>query len=350
MAKDTRSRKYLLTINNPIDHNCSHEEIKKQLELFKGCKYWCMCDEVGEKGTAHTHVFIACNNTIRFSTVKERFPSARIDASKGTSQENRDYLLKEGKWEKDKKKETNLPDTFEEWGELPNERPGHRTDLADIMEMVKEGATNSEILESNSNILWNASKIDYIRQVFLLDKFKSVYRNMEVTYIYGETGVGKTRGIMEKHGYENVYMVSSYKKNPFDGYSGQDILLFDEYRSHFDTAEILRYLDGYPLMLPCRYNDKVACFTKVYITSNIPLEQQYNNLQKDEFESFKSFLRRITYVVEYMNTNFDVKLTTNEWLNGKLKTLVNDDRFDVKTLTDVEWRHIKNKKMKERLK
>lgn len=36
---------------------------------------------------------------------------------------------------------------------------------------------------------------------------------------------------------------------------------------------MLNYLDGYPLMLPSRYADKAACYTEVYLVSNIPLEE-----------------------------------------------------------------------------
>lgn len=40
---------------------------------------------------------------------------------------------------------------------------------------------------------------------------------MNVTYISGPTGVGKTRSVREGCGYANCYSVSDYK-HPFDGY------------------------------------------------------------------------------------------------------------------------------------
>lgn len=33
-------------------------------------------------------------------------------------------------------------------------------------------------------------------------------------------------------------------------------------------------LDGYPLELPCRYANKQACYTEVYLVSNLPLERR----------------------------------------------------------------------------
>ena len=66
---------------------------------------------------------------------------------------------------------------------------------------------------------------------------------------------------MELYGYENVYHVTNYD-HPFDDYRGQNVILFDEFRSSLPVADMLKYLDGYPLMLPCRYSNKVACYTK----------------------------------------------------------------------------------------
>ena len=56
---------------------------------------------------------------------------------------------------------------------------------------------------------------------------------------------------------------------------------------------MLKFLDGYPLMLPCRYSNKVACFTKVFLVSNIPLSDQYPNVQVTEPETYRAFCRRI---------------------------------------------------------
>ena len=85
----------------------------------------------------------------------------------------------------------------------------------------------------------------------------------------------------------------------FDSYSGQDVLVFEEFNSQIPIEEMLNYLDIYPLMLPARYSDKVACYTKVIITSNLPLEKQYVSEQLNKPKTYNAFLRRINYVMEY---------------------------------------------------
>ena len=295
MANDTQSRKWQLTINNPTEKGFTHERIRAELDSLKSVVYWCMADEIGENGTYHTHIYIQGKGAMRFSTIKKRFDSAHIEMAKGTALQNREYVSKSGKWEKDKKHETCVDGTFEEWGEMPVERQGARNDLADLHAMVKEGLSDYDILEQIPEAMLQLDKIQLTRQVIVQEKYKNLWRDLTCVYIYGDTGTGKTRSVMEKYGYENVFRVTDYF-HPFDNYRGQDVIIFEEFRSGFRIADMLNYLDGYPLELPCRYANKYACYTKVYIISNIPLSEQYRNQPQ---ESFNAFLRRINYVLHY---------------------------------------------------
>lgn len=58
-------------------------------------------------------------------------------------------------------------------------------------------------------------------------------------------------------------------------------------------------MDGYPINLPARYSQRVACYETVYIISNIDLTEQYPNIQAIEPETWRAFLRRIHHVIEY---------------------------------------------------
>lgn len=226
----------------------------------------------------------------------KRFYGAHIEPVHGTHQENRDYIRKEGKWSDDQKHETNLPETFEERGEMPPDRVAGKTDSEIIYEMVKDGASNFDILESFPSAMNRLDKIERARQTLLQEKQKNLFRQLEVSYIYGDTGVGKTRNVMEQYGYQNVYRVTNYQ-HPFDGYKGQDVIVFEEFRSSLPAKEMLNYLDGYPLELPCRYSDRQACYTKVFLITNIPIDKQYPNVQVEEPETYQAFLRRIHHVI-----------------------------------------------------
>lgn len=311
MTKDSQSRKWQLTINNPLNLGLSHDSIKEKLSTMKSVIYWCMADEIGENGTYHTHLYFQGKGGINFSTIKKRFEGAHMEMARGTALQNREYVTKTGKWENDKKHETCVPDTFEEWGEMPVERQGTRNDLADVYAMIKDGLTNAQIMEQVPEMMLQLNKLEVARQAIKDDLFADTWRDLQVTYVYGDTGTGKTRHIMEKYGYRNVYRVTDYQ-HPFDSYMGQDVILFEEFRSSLSLGDMLKYLDGYPVTLPCRYANKQACFTKVFLCTNIPLGSQYMNIQKDSIEDFHAFLRRIGKVLHYTNSQIiqsSIKLT-----------------------------------------
>lgn len=294
MAREKASRKWQITINNPLEHDFSHDTIKAILASFPSALYWCLCDEVGEKGTPHTHIYIVCKNAVMFSTLQQRFYGAHLEPANGSSAENRAYIRKEGKWQDDKKHETSLPDTFEEWGTIPAERSTAVCDSQAIYEMIKEGYSDYEIMEAYPSAMSRLDKISRARQTILEERYKNTFRQLEVTYIWGDTGSGKTRGVMEQYGYDNVHRVTNYE-HPFDSYKGQDVVIFEEFRSSLPIQDMLNYLDGYPLQLPCRYADKAARYTKVYIVTNIPLVQQYTSVQFNHPETWRALLRRITF-------------------------------------------------------
>lgn len=314
--KDQQGRKWQLTINNPDQCGMYPETLKQKIFTFSSLVYFCFAYEIGlETKTKHIHIYLVSDIPIRFSTLKKRFPFAHIERTVGTSAENRDYIRKEGKWENDPKKDTSIPDTFYEWGELPKERQGERSDLNLLYEYVKDGLSNYEILERCPMFMTRLTDIERVRTTVRQEHYKNTFRNMKVVYISGATGTGKTRTVMEQNGYEAVYRVTEYD-HPFDSYAGQDILVLDEYRSQLKISEMLNILDGYPLELRCRYANKIACFTTVYIISNVKLEEQYPNIQATDIETWKAFLRRIHTVINYLRDGSIHEYSIKDYLHG----------------------------------
>lgn len=294
IARSKSSRKYQITINNPKEKGYTHERIKDILKYdFTNLIYACFCDEIGlENGTYHTHIFIICRNGIMFSTIQKRFYGAHIEIARGLNIDNYNYIRKIGE-KYENKKESNLTETFEEIGELPKDRSCSENLNEQIYEMIENDCSVAEIINEYPSAIRQINNIEKAISMYKANKVKNIFRKLEVSYIYGATGVGKTRSVMEHFGYENVYRVTNYK-NPFDNYNGQDVILFDEFRSSLPISDMLVYLDGYPVNLPCRYSDKPALYTKVYIISNISLEKQYVEVQKYEPETYNAFLRRFT--------------------------------------------------------
>lgn len=297
--KNTQSRKWQITINNPDDKGLTEDGLIETLQGVKSVKYACLAREVGlETHTAHIHIFIYCSR-LRFSTLKRLFPGGHIEQVYGSVEENRAYIRKNGKWAESEKSDTSVPDSFREFGDIPDEPgPGFRTDITEIYEQIYNGATNAEVMARNPAAAEYIHKMDKIRQEILEAEYKETWRDLTVSYIFGPTATGKTRGVMDTEGYANVYRVSDYR-HPFDRYNQEPVLSLDEFRSSLPIGDMLEYLDGYPMALPARYANRQACYTTVYIISNIDLKEQYPNVQAEEPETWRAFLRRIHHVVEY---------------------------------------------------
>ena len=308
-ARMPQARKWLLTFNNPAEHGFTQDAIVERLEKFSSILYWCMCDEIGAEGTYHTHLYIAFKTPRNHSVIENSFPGAHRDVVRGASRQNRDYILKDGeKYNKQadgsydyvdnsgkRHKGTNYTGTFLEWGELPQEHQGKSKDVERIYSLVKDGATNNEIVEAVPSSMLSLEKVNQTRSMLRDSEYASKWRELEVTYIFGGTGTGKTRSVMDKYGYENCYRVTDYK-HPFDTYDGQEVIIFEEFRGNLRHGDMLNYLDGYPLLLPCRYFNRQACYTKVFILTNVPPESQYIGV---DLESRKAFYRRIHKVLVF---------------------------------------------------
>lgn len=196
-----------------------------------------------------------------------------------------------------------MPGTFEEGARLHRNGRRNTRRLFRLVQNIRDGLTTTEIIDDNPAMAFRVRDIDLLRQTLTAEKYAVENRPLQVSYLYGASGAGKTRSIYSTHDPRSIYRVTNYRAARgifFDGYHGQDVLVFEEFSSQIPIEDMLNYLDIYPLSLPARYNDKTACYTKVYITSNSPLENQYWVEQQARPETWRAFLRRIHTVVEYL--------------------------------------------------
>lgn len=328
-SKNIQRYAFQLTINNPADYGYDHKEIyRRLLENFSTFRYCAMADEIAPSGTPHTHIYICFNSRVRISKVKKHFHEAHIEPAYDTVASNLDYLQKKGKWENTEKAATSVEGSFEEHGNRPTQK-GRIPEMEELYQFIRDGYSNAEILALNNDYIMNIDKLDKVRRTLLEDKYKNTRRlDLQVTYITGKTGSGKTRYVLDKHGDSNVYRVSDYI-HPFDSYSTHPVLVFEEFRSQIKMSDMLNYCDIYPLALPARYVNKYACYGTVYIISNWKLEEQYKEIQQEHPETWNAFLRRIKNVMIFHDdgtvTTYD---TVNAYLNRWDDEKQNDNPFE----------------------
>lgn len=300
-AENYQSRSWIVTIENPNNKGYTDDIIKKKCDLFFPV-YYCYAREIGDKGTPHIHIYIRTKGGTRFSTMQRRFPKAHLDVAQGTPQECRDYIRKEGEKYADKK-HTSVPGSFYEFGELPKAVDTRSCSMEDMLSDIKDGMSLLELVDKYPKYAFKIEDIKRLQTLERFEKYKKIMRNVNVTYLFGATGTGKSRSIFEKYGADEIFRITDYSRPAalFDGYNGQDVVVFEEFSGQLPIETMLNYLDIYPLELPARYNNKIACFSNVYITSNIPLLAQYSKIQEVKPETWKAFLRRFSAVYEYKN-------------------------------------------------
>lgn len=281
-----RKRRYCLTLNNPTDEELEHIKDLESSNLKRGI----FCLEVGESGTPHIQGFIHMKNAMTFSAVKKMLGTQRvhIEAAKGTDYEAWTYCMKdvEGKG----------ASIVCMRGDEPSIE-GELSDWEKIAQMVKDGASNLEIIAKYPSIAIRCqSALEKYRLEW--DRQNAGWRDLEVTFITGPTGCGKTRTVMETFGYNNVFRVQTYgHTGMFDNYNGQDVLVFEEFRGKVPIEQMLNFLDGYPCELPARYANKLAKFTKVFMLTNIQFDEMYAKIQRNHPETYDAFKRRVHNVV-----------------------------------------------------
>lgn len=150
MEQGKQSRKWLMTLNNPESHGYNREKIISLIGLLS-IQYGCLCYEIGETGTPHVHIYICSKAPIRFQRLKGLIPEIHCDVAHGTSEENRNYILKSGRWENHEKAATNLKETFYEFGSLPDERDFKEDKHEKLYEMINRGMTTKEIIAISTN-------------------------------------------------------------------------------------------------------------------------------------------------------------------------------------------------------
>lgn len=316
----SKTRRIQITCNNPLDKGLTADKIKEIMQRWK-TEYYCFCYETGEQGTEHFHLYIKFSSPHSINAISTIFANSHVEIIRNSSsQENRDYIRKEGAYLDSEKKATNHIETFYESGECPKdgkENQGARNDIAMMISLVQDGASNMEIVEAVPSMALRIPAIEQYRQAYWEEKGKE-YRHMTVWYIYGKTRTGKTSYVYQNHDASEIYSVVDYKGNGiFDKYdtARTRVLLLDEYRSALPFSLILALCDGQPLTLNCRYANRVCLHDTVYIISNISLLEQYPNIQREEPESWAAFLARINHVRHYYDFGQYKDYSVEEYLH-----------------------------------
>lgn len=296
MAESSRSqpasaRDWMLTLPKQSCDSASHlQQIFTDLAVVSAVFQL----EQGEQtGYEHWQAFVRFRNQKRFKTLKNQLSSAglataHIEPRHGSVAQAVAYCSKEA---------TRIEGPYFYGDSIDVEsHQGHRSDLDALRSMVlDEGMSVDEILLSDASTS-AARYTQYLRDLVQARDRKAArgFRTLEVIYVYGRPGVGKSRWAMQQYG-DDAYRVTDYA-HPFDGYQGERTLILDEFDGSLPMGLMLNVLDGYAMELPARYSNRIARYERVVIISNSPLSTFYTTTVDPSStpDRLRALYRRIT--------------------------------------------------------
>lgn len=255
---DTFMRAFCFTLNNYTEE----EYAATTAWLTERAKYAIVGKEVGESGTPHLQGYATLKNNTRFTVIRRALPRAHIEKRRGSPRQAADYCRKEDK------------QPFEV-GTPPKQ--GRRTDLLQLVEDARNPElSNADLFDRHPVPMLKFRKhvmnmrADYARR-------ENAFSPVEVLVFWGDAGTGKTRKAFEIDA--DLYMLSygsGQSQLWFDGYTGQDTVLFDDfYGGAIKYGFLLKLLDGYKFDLPVKGGFTRKLWKRVIITSNADPESWY---------------------------------------------------------------------------
>jgi len=268
--KDPRKRGFCFVLNNPteeqLDHYMTLSESKDITRMIVGLEV------APTTGTKHFQGYLEFKNAKTWTASMKWFGGREnvddLQIREGTPFQAWNYCTK--------------GEVFISVGDIPEEIVQKKSEghWEEIVQPVKDGKTWLEIVDIKPNI---AVQMGSAIQRYMLEYQRNTmddWRPVQVTYVQGTTGSGKTHAVMRAMGgMKDVYRVTNYA-NPFDGYNGQRTIIFEEFRSSLPLTEMLVFLENWVTPLKCRYSDRMSQYTRVFVISNMNLSSQYSKFQK----------------------------------------------------------------------
>lgn len=215
-----------------------------------------------------------------------------IDAMHGNLQQNEKYCSKEGK--------------YAEIGEKPSQ--GARSDLLAIKEEIADGKSVDDICMEDPHLFHQYGRtLERIEVITLRKKFRT-----EMTkgfWYYGPTSVGKSHTSFRDYSPETHY-VKDLCEDFWDGYKGQETVIFNEFRGQIALGQLLDLVDKWPKTVKWKCKAGVPFLAKKLIVTSCkhPCEIYKNVLDDDEN-------------IAQLERRFQIKELTQKYSEGNIRNL-----------------------------
>ncbi len=247
-----RYRAVVFTWNNPEGH-LEFDADKMEYLVYQ--------EEIGDSGTYHFQGYCEFKTQLRMAAAKELLggDTVHLERRRGTQEQAIAYA---------KKEDTRIDGPFE-FG-IPRSQ-GKRMDLEGFKNAVMSGKRKRDLIDDHYPIIARYPKF-YDQLTMMNRPVRST--ELVVTLLIGDTGLGKTRSVMEKYGQDDDFWIAPLNNGTMwmDTYDGHTKVLIDDFSGaacHCTLSYLLRLLDRYPVLVPTKGSHTWWLPNEVFVTTNI---------------------------------------------------------------------------------
>jgi len=295
-------RNFVFTYNNYGCTDAAKKMVDDALATGK-IDYLIVAKEVGESGTPHLQGYCELTKPpMKFAALKKMdlFNKCHLEKRAGKAEQAADYCRKgeqsKAEWDEQGIKGPNYGlnvQILAEYGELRVQ--GKRSDLEQVYDDAKAGKPSVELAESNPGAYIKYYKgIEAIKD--LLIKPRDGSKETECICYYGPTGTGKTRKALADH--PGAFIQGPGMGKWFDGYQGEEVVIFDEYRGQLPFGQLLRLMDRYRERVERKGGSCQFAAKKIIFTMPEHPKMLYTALDQREGK-LKQLKRRFTKVYKF---------------------------------------------------
>lgn len=211
--------------------------------------------------------------------VAKELGQCHVEMCKGNVDDNVAYCSKDG--------------NVTEYGDRPEQ--GKRVDLCKMKDDLMAGLTTvDDILMDNPHAYHQYGRtLNKIEDIALRKRFRTEMTQCD--WFYGPTGTGKSHQAFKDFNPETHYVHPLQDSGWWDGYTGQQTVIINEFRGQIQFSELLDLIDKWPKTVPRRNREPVPFLAhKIIITSALHPQACYRHVCKGD--SYTQLQRRINIV------------------------------------------------------
>lgn len=230
-------------------------------------------------GHEHMHVYVQFPNARRLSMKK--LAGAHIEVCRGSPKQNIAYIKKDG--------------------DIIAEEGAPRLNYVPTIQEAKK-MEDKELEGLNLNLFNIAAKIQAEKKKSIDPK--DYYKEIEVYWIWGESGAGKTRYAVRDMLKRNIEKFNEVKMVGEFWHGVQEeceVALYDDFRdSHMKPTELINFIDYNRHIMNIKGGSVRNNYKLIYITSLQDPNEIYKNVPE---ESKRQWLRRLKEIIHIEITN-----------------------------------------------